>query len=192
MRLQAAFRQFLVALQFLTIAPPLHGGDPWPEDIGLSVAFYPVVGALIGALLWGIGAILFGRVSREIGAFLLLLIWVASTGALHVDGFLDTVDGLFGGMTPERRLEIMHDVHYGSFAFAGGALLFLGKFVSLQAIGSPVDLLLAPIVGRWGMVLTIWALPYARKEGLGKSVKAGVRPGVVASALLEFFLRGAL
>jgi len=181
-------RRFFLALQFLTISPSFWKGELWPEDLGRSVAFYPLIGALIGGALWGVAAIAGNRVTPSVRAFLLLVTWTVITGALHVDGFLDACDGLFGGMTPERRLEIMHDVHYGSFALAGGALLFLGKYAGLQSIGTPAILVLIPVLGRWGMALSIWAFPYARKEGLGKAVKDGMRAVDLAAALLTSLL----
>ena len=174
-----ALRYFFLALRFLTIIPVPKGEDPWPEDLGISAAFYPLIGGLIGGMLWGTWVLLGSRTPPGVKAFLLLAVWVISTGALHVDGFLDTCDGVFGGMTPERRLEIMHDVHYGSFALAGGALLFIGKYAGLTSMTSPALLLLPPVLGRWGMVLSIWAFPYARREGLGGKVKEGVNVWVL-------------
>ena len=185
-------RRFFLALQFLTISPSFWKGELWPEDLGRSVAFYPLVGALIGGTIWGVAALAGNGVTLGIKAFLLLVTWVVITGALHVDGFLDSCDGLFGGMTPERRLEIMHDVHYGSFALAGGAMLFLGKYAGLQAIGTSSILLLIPVLGRWGMALSIWVFPYARKEGLGKAVKDGMCAIDLAAALLTSLLISAL
>ncbi len=176
-------RSFLLALQFLTIFPPVVKEDLWPEDMGRSTAFYPLVGALIGGALWGTAILLWTHIGRGILAFLLLAEWVVGTGALHVDGFLDACDGLFGGYTPEKRLGIMRDVHTGAFAVAGAALLFIGKYAGLQALRSPALLLLPPVLGRWGMVLAIHAFPYARPEGLGKRVKEGTNWKVVLAAL---------
>src|SRR3546814_6705492 len=39
----------------------------------------------------------------------------AATGALHEDGLADTADGLWGGATPERRIEIMRDSGTGAY-----------------------------------------------------------------------------
>jgi adenosylcobinamide-GDP ribazoletransferase len=103
---------------------------------------------------------------------LILALWVILSGALHLDGFLDTCDGLLGGYTPESRLNIMRDERVGAFALAGGVLLLLTKFTALGAIGDRLGaLLLAPTLGRWGMSLALFAFPYARSQGLGREIK---------------------
>ena len=65
----------------------------------------------------------------------MLAAWVVLTGALHLDGFLDAADGLLGGFTPERRLEIMRDERRGAYALAGGILLMLLQYSTLNALG---------------------------------------------------------
>ena len=92
--------------------------------------------------------------------------WVLVTGALHLDGFLDSCDGLFGGHTPEARLRIMRDERAGAFAVIGGILLMLLKYAALA--GNPhriAALILAPVVGRWGMAVAVVAFPYGRPRG---------------------------
>jgi adenosylcobinamide-GDP ribazoletransferase len=106
-----------------------------------------------------------------LNAALLLSLWILLSGALHLDGFLDACDGLFGGHSAEQRLEIMRDEAIGAFAFAGGAMLLLTKFGALQG-GSSAALLLAPTLGRWAISLCIVTFPYARAEGLGSAMKA--------------------
>ena len=74
----------------------------------------------------------------SVAAALVLVAWVALTGALHLDGFLDACDGLLGGGTPEERLRIMRDERVGAFALAGGILLLLVKYSALAAVpGAP-------------------------------------------------------
>ena len=101
-----------------------------------------------------------------------LALWVLLTGCLHLDGFLDTCDGLLGGWSPEKRLEIMRDERVGAYALAGGVLLLLLKFSALASLPSHWgSLVMAATLGRWGMSLAIVAFPYARPEGLGRSMK---------------------
>src|SRR5262249_47410216 len=107
-------RSFLVALAFLTIVPVRFREIPAPHDIARSRFWYPVVGLLLGAALAGVCAALTTWChSALVAAFLVLTAWVVSTGALHLDGFCDLCDGLFGGHTPEDRLRILHDPHLG-------------------------------------------------------------------------------
>ncbi len=150
-----------------------------PQELGRSVAYYPLVGVLLGVLLAGLDAILTYILPCNVIAVLVLAAWVILTGALHLDGYLDSCDGLFGGHSPERRLEIMRDERVGAFGLAGGVLLLLLKYTALVALPAEgglvpnraVALLLAPTLGRWAMSSVVVAFPYARSEGLGRVVK---------------------
>jgi adenosylcobinamide-GDP ribazoletransferase len=163
---------FLVALQFLTIAPLLVRRPPAPRELGRAVGFFPVVGLLLGGLLLGLDEILCWLWPSSIRAAVVLLCWVLLTGALHLDGLLDTCDGLLGGHTPEKRLLIMRDERVGAFAVVGGTLVLLIKYLALAETQDRLGAyLLAPALGRWGMVVAIVFFPYARAEGLGRSMK---------------------
>ncbi len=175
---------FLAALQFLTVLPPLVRREFSARELGSAVGYFPLVGLLIGGLLCGANELTRDLWPPAIRAALTLVIWVLASGALHLDGYLDACDGLFGGRTPEKRLEIMRDEHVGAFAVIGGALLILTKYAALTALPDVVaPYLLAPALGRWGMTLAIVFFPYARKEGLGRAMKdhAGWLQVVVAS-----------
>jgi adenosylcobinamide-GDP ribazoletransferase len=163
---------FLLALQFLTLMPPVVRRPYTPDEMGRTVAYYPLVGFALGAVLAGADHLLSWFFPPPVSAALLLIVWTLSTGALHVDGFLDACDGLLGGSTPEHRLEVMRDHRIGAFAFTGGALLFLTKFTALATTSARLPaLLLAPVMGRWGMALALVAFPYARAQGLGRDLK---------------------
>jgi adenosylcobinamide-GDP ribazoletransferase len=167
---------FLAAAQFLTIAPPIIRRTFTPRELGASVAFYPLIGLLIGALL-GSADFLLGQVFPQlVRSALMLAIWVLISGALHLDGFLDACDGLLGGHTAEQRLEIMRDERVGAFALAGGTLLLLVKFAALSELSMrPAGLLLAPTMSRWAMATAVVAFPYARTHGLGREIKDNAR-----------------
>jgi adenosylcobinamide-GDP ribazoletransferase len=183
------FTDFLVAMQFLTVIPPVIKRLFTPQEMGRAVAYYPLVGLVIGGVLVGAGRLFAFFLPPLVGTALLLAVWVLSSGALHADGFLDSLDGLLGGFTPASRLSILRDEHKGAFAVAGGILLFLVKFtamVSLAGWRTPA-LLLAPMLGRWVISLAIVAFPYARPEGLGKVIKdnAGrVQAGLATACML--------
>ncbi len=164
------------ALQFLTVAPPIVR-RPFDEDeLGAAVGWFPLVGLLLGLLVAGARLCLARWVDPLLAAALTLTLWVALTGALHVDGLLDTCDGLFGGHTRERRLEIMRDHHIGAFALAGGALLLLLKFAALAQSTDWRLLALAPVLARGGLSLAIVSQPYARPQGTGAALKAHAGP----------------
>jgi adenosylcobinamide-GDP ribazoletransferase len=160
------------ALQFLTRVPPLVRRPFTAAEMGQSVACFPLVGLLLGGLLAGLDWLLNLAFPPLVVSALVLAVWVLATGAIHLDGFLDTCDGLFGGRTADERLRIMRDEHVGAFAVIGGMLLILMKFSALAATPLRLPaLLVAPICGRWAMSLAIVAFPYARDEGLGRTMK---------------------
>ncbi|RUA17422.1 MAG: adenosylcobinamide-GDP ribazoletransferase [Clostridia bacterium] len=169
---------FFAALQFLSILPPVVHREFSLPELGQSVGFFPLVGWLLGAMLWGVFILLTRFFPPAVLAVLLLTLWILFSGAIHFDGFLDMCDGLFGGRTPEARLEIMRDHRVGAFATAGGGLLLLTAFASLTAI-QPARmgpaLLLTPVFGRWAAAQAIVWLPYARSQGLGRAMKDHAR-----------------
>jgi cobalamin 5'-phosphate synthase/cobalamin synthase len=176
----------LAALQFLTVLPPLVRRPFTPAELGRAVGWFPLVGALVGVGLVGADSALELLFPAGVTAALVLAVWALATGALHLDGFLDCCDGLFGGRTAEARLRIMRDERVGAFAVVGAVLLLLVKYSCLAALASrAVALVVAPTVARWGMALAVVAFPYARPEGVGRWMKdhAGWPQAALATVL---------
>jgi len=155
---------FLTAVQFLTRVPVPTLKDFQPDWTARSARYFPLVGALVGLAS---GAVLIATSSVWSGVLPALLATAAGiliTGAFHEDGLADTADGLGGGQTVERRLEIMKDSRLGTFG-----VLALGLAVALKvaALGqtSVVPAVLAMVAahagGRGAAVLTMRWLPYA-------------------------------
>ena len=162
----------LVAVQFLTVGPAILRRSVTPRELGQSVAYFPLVGLLIGLLLLGLHRLLEAVFPSAVGAAVLLGVWILSSGALHFDGFVDAVDGLPGGRTTEDRLRILRDERVGAFAVAAGGTLLLLKFGALGVIGAkPAALIAAPLLGRWVMSAAVVLYPYARAAGLGRAMK---------------------
>ena len=169
-------RLFLTSLQFLTILPiPIKTSE---EELGKSMLFFPLVGFLIGGVLAGIywiGTKLFPP--TVITAFL-IIIWIFITGALHLDGFADTLDGLYAGKNREERLKIMRDKYVGVMGIVGIVTILLLKYALLLSLATPQvfkTLILTPALSRWGMVVAASISPYAREEGKGKVFIEGVK-----------------
>lgn len=159
----------LTALQFLTILPSPVRHLPGPADLGRAVGLFPVVGLGIGGVLVGTDWVLGRVLPVELRAVLTLAVWVALSGAIHLDGFLDSCDGLLGGHTPEARMRIMRDHCIGSFAAAGAVLLLMAKWTAIVAVPHRTGaLLLAPMMGRWTLAAAVVAFPYGRPEGAGR------------------------
>jgi adenosylcobinamide-GDP ribazoletransferase len=175
------------AIQFLLISPAFVRRAFTPAEMGRSTAFYPLVGALLGGSVAAVDALLAGVFPIQIRSAVVLTLWILLTGALHFDGLLDAADGLFGGDTPERRLEIMRDEHKGAYGVAAAGLILLMMFAALNAL--PAErwpaLVAAPLLGRCGISLCVFLLPYARMEGLGRDIKENARPVHAAVALFS-------
>jgi len=179
---------FLAALQFLTVVPPLVRRPFTVEELGGAVGYFPFVGVLLGLGLTALHAGLRLLLPQNVVAALVLAAWVILTGALHLDGFLDACDGLFGGATPEDRLRILRDEQVGAFAMAGGVSLLLVKYAALSSLTDPFPaLFLAPVLARWGMAVAIVVFPYARAEGLGRAMKAHAGPRALIMATVVTF-----
>ncbi len=169
-------RSLFVALHFLTRLP-LSAREMSLEEVGRAAWAFPAVGVLIGGLLTGAGWLLGHLFPPLLVAALVLAFWVAVTGALHLDGFVDCCDALLAARPPEVRLEILRDTHVGAFGVIGAAMLLLVKFAALEACisaGQWAVLLLAPSLGRWAMVYTMARYPSARSTGMGQAVKGPV------------------
>jgi adenosylcobinamide-GDP ribazoletransferase len=158
------------ALSLLTTLPTPRA---FPDEPGRAFAYFPLVGALLGGLLWGVYGVLARVFPPDAAAFGVLVAWVLLTGGLHLDGFGDACDGLFVAADPARRLEIMKDARAGSWAVIGLVLLLLGKWVALRS-APPAALVLAAVTGRWVMVIAAVSIPYARQTGMGGYFRAGL------------------
>jgi adenosylcobinamide-GDP ribazoletransferase len=170
--------KFLAALRFLTIIPIPGRRRISPEEMGGSIVYFPIVGLIIGLILVGLSLLLMLFLPSTLVAVLLVAALAAISGAFHLDGFVDTCDGMAGGKTVEERWRIMKDSRAGSFGIIGVCLLLLVKYVSLLNVPDNwlvETLVLMPVIGRWAMVYAVFAYPYAKPSGLGKAFKQGAR-----------------
>lgn len=168
-------RRFFLALTFLTRIPlPSPLGEVTPEEFARSSTYYPLVGLLVGLLLWLGAKALSLYFPPAILAALLLAAELALTGGLHLDGYMDSMDGLLSARKPERALEIMKDSRVGAhacIALAGLLILKFALFASLSPSQFSI-LLVMPMLSRWVFQIGIIGFPYAREQGLGKSFHA--------------------
>lgn len=171
--MREALRSLLVALQFLTRLPVRLSAMPTPEQFGRAVLCYPLVGVLIGVVLYAAARSLDGT-PPLLQAALLLSLWVALSGALHLDGLADMADAWVGGLGDrERTLAIMKDPRSGPVAVVVLVLVLLLKFSALAALlgqGEAGLLPLAPWLARSSLPLLFLTTPYARPGGLGQAI----------------------
>lgn len=163
------------ALSLLTIIPTKTAQRPGP--LPGTAAWFPAVGLALGAAAWGPLYLMSragwsGRGSLVAGA-LVMALWAVLTRMLHWDGLADVADGLWGGHTPSRRLEIMSDSAVGSF---GAAALVLTGSLMVASVGALVSsdvlipLIAVPALARLSATCAAWLGRPAREGGLGRSI----------------------
>jgi len=162
-------KKFILALQLLT---RLHIFNlPFDEvTYGKSSMYFPLVGFLLGVILVFLYLGLNYVFPVLVVAAMLITGLIFLSGGLHLDGFMDTMDGVLSGRPPERKLEIMRDSRVGAFGVVGLVILLLLKFALLSCLPAqvmPRVLILMPVLSRWGMVYAIARFPYARPQGIG-------------------------
>jgi adenosylcobinamide-GDP ribazoletransferase len=176
-------RGLIVAVQFLTRLPTPGITDLKPRDLSQSAAFFPLVGAMIGAAvalaIWGLRP-----VDHWVGALVAVIVWVWITGGLHLDGLGDVADA-FGAShrARERFLEVLDDPHAGSFAVMAITLQIASKLVllaSVTATASPWALILIPAWARFGALVWSRTVP-TLKSGLAERFSSDIRWSMIAA-----------
>jgi adenosylcobinamide-GDP ribazoletransferase len=197
-------KDFLWVINFLTIIPT---GKRWCEiqpKVGNLVFWFPIIGLLIGFVLTFVYIPITHIFPHLVSDALILIFYIVLTGGFHLDGFADTCDGLFGGSTREKRLDIMRDSQIGSY----GTLCLICtvglKYICLVSIDpkSMADLSIIsdyntmkdmnPVylyacekgkvlffmcaIGRWSQILGAGLSSYARDgSGTGKIIVENVK-----------------
>ena len=207
------------AIGFLTILPLAPSGAP--GSMVSARGWFPLVGLLLGLILAGVDILstlisgagssgwayaplaatypVFPNYTILLWAVLMVVILVALTRALHLDGFMDSCDALLGGFDRERRLAILRDPHVGAFAVIGLVCLLLIKVLAIAGLppgiaGLPTEgwsvripmLLLFPCLSRWAMLLTMELYPYVRSNGIGTAFFDGEQRRVKWQLMLGF------
>lgn len=178
---------FWLAVRFLTRLPAPGNGANDARQVGRSLVWYPLVGLLLGAILLG-AAMLLKDMDPLLGAAILLALWVALTGGLHLDGLADTADAWVGGLGDrDRTLAIMKDPASGPVGVTALVLILLLKLAALAAllrVGGVLALLSIPALARSGVALLFVSTPYVRPGGMGEALsKYASRPLVIVGAL---------
>jgi adenosylcobinamide-GDP ribazoletransferase len=177
-----------LAAGFLTIFPIFLRARATDDAHARSFAWFPLVGLMIGALLWLEDAALAWIFGHALRSVIVVLTLTVITGAVHLDGLADTADALGAGRDRARALEILRDSRVGSY---GAAALFFAlalKTLSLAALGGArrsAALIAAPVLARWAMVAVSAGVDYLRSNGAGTTLLSGAarRNLVLASAL---------
>ncbi|NCI79114.1 adenosylcobinamide-GDP ribazoletransferase [Acinetobacter kanungonis] len=166
---------FLIALQFLTTLRVQLKEMPTSQQNANSILFYPVVGLIIGLILY-IVALLLSGLPTVLLSSLILVLWIWLTGGLHLDGLADTADAWVGGFgDKERTLKIMKDPSCGPIGVLSLIIVCVLKWAALYVLleeKAALALLLFPVLGRTIALGLFVSTPYVRSNGLGSSIAA--------------------
>lgn len=180
-------KRLVLMFQFLTRLPLPFSVPAEPEDFSKGVIYFPVVGMVIGLLLFGTAKCLSQWLDPFTLAVLLVFFQVLLTGGLHLDGLADSFDGLFSYRSKERMLEIMKDSRIGS----NGVLVLIfalvfkvALFHQLLTTGHLGPFLWFAVLSRASSVFSARISPYARPEGMGNFFIGKVSDGQMAITFL--------
>jgi adenosylcobinamide-GDP ribazoletransferase len=178
---QERFRQLaaapLQALRFYSRLPvpvlPFEANPHHLPDFARIGWAVPIAGFVIGAAAALVAALaLWVQLSPWIAAILAIATGVIITGCFHEDGLADSCDGLWGGVTPERRLDIMKDSRIGSYGAAAlglSLMLRAAAMAELFRLMGPAGAWLLPgiaAVSRSAALVPTLLIPPARTGGL--------------------------
>ncbi|HOI84398.1 MAG TPA: adenosylcobinamide-GDP ribazoletransferase [Campylobacterales bacterium] len=150
---------------------------------GVAAAYYPVVGLVLGGIVYALYALLHGFLPETFLRVALFALFTALYGALHLDGFVDTVDGLFAPAS--LALEVMKEPTIGAMGAIYGFLFLAIKLAAFVSIEEFWLFALIPMLSRFGGTFAMYAFPYVRPSGMGYAAKMELTaPLFVYSALL--------
>ncbi len=177
-------RSLVAAFRFLTRLP-LPGPDTRAEDISGAVGWFPLVGACVGAATAGAFLLALRLWPAPMAAVLAIAAGLMLTGGFHEDGATDATDGLGGGWTRERVLEIMKDSRIGAYGAMALWCLLAFRWAALVVLGrrALLALPLAMALGRWSIAFLLRLLPPIG-QGLAKEVHKGLGWGAYLGATL--------
>ncbi|MEM0988405.1 MAG: adenosylcobinamide-GDP ribazoletransferase [Pseudomonadota bacterium] len=170
---------FFVGTMFLTRLPVPPGLAFVEGRLARAARYFPLVGALVGLISGTIFLTAAFVLPAIVAAGLAIAAGIIVTGALHEDGLADCCDGLGGGSTAERALEIMRDSRIGTYG-AAALIISIGLRWSALSTLLPVQgliaLVIAHCVSRALIAPVLISARYARTRGLASSVAGGVSP----------------
>lgn len=171
---QQWWQQLIASVIFYTSIPIPASGK---LDFQSVARLAPLVGLMIGGIL---GLVDVGLHHLGIPVLtrsaLVVVCWIAITGGLHMDGAMDTADGL-AVQDPQRRLQVMADSATGAFGAMAAIAIVLLKTTALTELDSArwLALMAASGWGRWGQQVAIAQYPYLKPTGKGAFHKAAIR-----------------
>ncbi len=163
---------FLLMLSFFTSIPIGNRVEYSNERFNKGIVLFPLTGFVVGIFL--VMPKFLNIASKPVEGILIIILYVILTGAIHLDGLSDSLDGLLSNRDQKRILEIMKDSRIGSFGAIGLILYFLILYSTVQIVDYRW-LLIMPFVGKVNGFLAAGISRYARSEGgMGKLFIEGI------------------
>ena len=174
---------FSLAISMLTTLPFFRVHDFFKGINGYAVMFYPLVGFILGGILYGTALVLEPYIPQTHLHVLLFALWVVLTGALHLDGLSDAIDALF--VPKERAVEVMKDPHVGAMGMTYTGVFLIVKASALIVIDALYLLPFVLMLSRFNVVLAIYFFPYIRENGMSTLAKEEfIKPQLITSVVL--------
>lgn len=180
------FKGFALALSMLTTVHIFKIHDFYKGINGYAVMFYPLIGFILGLVLWGFYTLLTPFAAPVHLGIIIFGLLILLTGALHLDGFSDTVDGLYA--PKERALEAMKDSHVGGMGMIFSVTFLILKASSIAIFEAVYLLPLILMLSRLNTVLAIYFYPYVSQNGMASLAKAELTKTQMLIALFYSFL----
>lgn len=176
---------FALSFSMLSIIPFFKVHNFFKGINGYAVMFYPLVGVILGTLLYTLHTILTPYFPPQHLAIFIFSMWVVITGGLHLDGFSDTIDGLF--VSKQKALNVMKDSHVGGMGMIFSVVFLILKASSILYLDNFFLLLSVMMLARFGAVLSIYFFPYI-SNGMGLLAKQEFSKTLLFITILYVFL----
>ena len=188
-------KQFILLTQFMTRIPIPIEVDYNEKDFGKSIKYFPILGLLIGLILYFVYFIAAKFTDNKLLiAVFLIITETVITGGIHLDGLADTFDGIFSYRPKERILEIMKDSRIGTNGAIVLIIYFLSKTVLLSEVGLKY-IIIMPVISRIATVINAGLGTYARKTGMSNAImdyneKSDILISLIFTIVISFFFAG--
>lgn len=163
-------RYLLLALSFISIIPLPKKLLYFDEQFHKVVAFFPLAGALLGVITYVFYYLLIYLLPKGITFVLAISFYHILNGGLHLDGYVDFFDAVFGSKKDSKRFkEILKDSRIGTMGSFAIILYFL-IIIKVSDIIIP-DIKSFIFLGMAGRLTIVNCAVYSKslfEEGLGK------------------------
>ena len=177
---------FFITWNMFSIIPITKNFEFKDSLMSKSISLYPLVGFVLGFLLYLSSLLLNNFFTQEMSGYIVFVLWVVITGALHIDGLSDSIDGLF--VPKERSLEVMKDPHVGAMGMIFTVSFLILKAISLAHIDDFIYIALVMMLARFNAVLAIYFYEYIGGGMSRGASKAILSKSVYIAAFITFFI----